>query len=100
MATPVMSMADLGEGQTACVRVRGIEILLSQYHGQFYAVRAQCSHAGQSLARGTVTGMQVSCPLHGAKFDLRTGQCLAAPAQAPLQRFPVFVEAGKVCVEV
>ena len=100
MATPVMAMADLGEGETACVRVQGLEVLVSQVHGQFYAVHAQCSHAAQSLAHAKVRGTQVSCPLHGAKFDIRTGECLAAPAQIPLTRFPVFIEAGKVCIEI
>ena len=100
MATPVMAMADLGEGQSVCVRVQGLEVLVSQVHGQFYAVHAQCSHAAQSLAYGKVRGTQVSCPLHGAKFDIRTGACLAAPAQTPLKSFPVFIEAGKVCIEI
>ena len=100
MAIPVMSMADLDEGQSVCVRVRGVEVLVSQVYGQFYAVHAQCSHAAQSLAHGRVRGTQIACPLHGARFDIRTGECLAAPAQAPLTRFPVILEAGKVCIDI
>lgn len=100
MATPCMSMADLSEGQTACVTVDGVEVLIAHVEGQFYAVQAHCSHARQSLAGGRLRGFQISCPLHGARFDVRDGACLAAPAQKPLASFPVRLEAGKVCVEV
>jgi len=69
-------------------------------HGQFYAVQARCSHAAQSLAQGAVRGTEVTCPRHGARFDIRTGECLAAPAQTPLSRFPVFIDGGKVCLDI
>jgi 3-phenylpropionate/trans-cinnamate dioxygenase ferredoxin subunit len=68
--------------------------------GQFYAVHGQCSHARQSLATGKLRGFTLSCPLHGARFDVRTGACLAAPAQRPITSFPVTLEGGKVCVDI
>lgn len=100
MSTPVIPMAALGEGETTVVKVRGVEILLCQVEGQFYAVAAQCSHARQSLAGGRLRGHQIACPLHGARFDIRNGDCLAAPATRPIATFPVTLEGGKVCVDV
>ena len=38
-----------------------------------------------------VDGDQIECTLHGARFDLRTGEALCAPAYAPVRRFPVTV---------
>lgn len=100
MLTPTISIAALGEGETTVVQVAGTEILLCNVEGQFYAVDAQCSHARQTLATGRLRGHQISCPLHGARFDVRTGACTAAPAKRPIRSFPVLIEAGKVCVQV
>ncbi len=93
-------MAALGEGDSHMVQVAGQRILVCLVEGQFYAVAGTCSHAGQSLATGKLRGFEVSCPLHGARFDVRSGACTAAPAQSPIQRFPVVLEGGKVCVEI
>ena len=100
MPTPVLAIADLDEGQSACIRVDGVDVLVCLVEGQFYALHAQCSHARQSLATGKLRGFELTCPLHGARFDVRTGACLAAPAQRPITCFPVTLEGGKVCVEV
>ena len=100
MLTPTISIAALGEGETTVVRVADKEILLCNVDGQFYAVDAQCSHARQTLATGRLRGYQISCPLHGTRFDVRTGACTAAPAKRPIRSFPVLIEAGKVCVQL
>ncbi len=100
MYTPVMSIASLAEGESTLVRVGGVEIVLCHVDGQFYAVNARCSHAQQSLAAGRLRGYYLTCPLHGARFDIRTGACAAAPATQPIARYPVLVEGGKVCIQV
>ena len=51
-----------------------------------------------SLSGGKLRGHAISCPLHGARFDVRTGECLAAPASQPIKSFPVTLEGGKVLV--
>ena len=104
MFQPVLSISALAEGGHAAVKVeseRGaIEVIVCLVEGHLYAVHAQCSHARQSLARGRLRGFEISCPLHGARFDVRTGACTAAPAQRPIASFPVLVEAGKVCIDI
>lgn len=100
MPVPTISIADLDEGQSVGLKIDGVDVLICNVEGQFYAVHGQCSHARQSLAAGKMRGFQLSCPLHGARFDVRTGACLAAPAQRPIASFPVTLEGGKVCVEL
>jgi 3-phenylpropionate/trans-cinnamate dioxygenase ferredoxin component len=100
MIQTTISIADLTEGQAVGLKLDGVDVLLCQVEGQFYAVHAQCSHARQSLLSGRLRGCEIKCPLHGAKFDVRSGACLAAPAQQPIATFPVTIEAGKVCVDV
>ena len=48
-------------------------ILLSNVGGKIYATQNDCGHQRASLARGTLEGNIVTCPLHGAKFDVTTG---------------------------
>lgn len=100
MLTPVLPMAALGEGDLVAVRVSGQDILVCNVNGNFHALHARCTHAGQSLANARLHGHEVACPLHGARFDVRTGVCTRAPASAPIRTFPVLIEAGKVCIDL
>jgi 3-phenylpropionate/trans-cinnamate dioxygenase ferredoxin component len=64
--------------------------------GQFYAIEDICTHDGGELAGGPIEGHSVECIRHGAKFDLRSGEALCAPAYTPTTVFPVKVEDGVV----
>ena len=100
MITAVLPMASLHEGDATIVKVAGQTVIVALIEGQYYAVAGTCSHAGHSLAGGRMQGFEISCPLHGARFDIRTGMCTRAPAQVGIQRFTVVLEGGKVCVDV
>ena len=45
----------------------------------FYAIGAYCSHQKTSMFHGDVSNYELICPLHGARFDLRTGRQLSLP---------------------
>ncbi len=68
--------------------------------GKFYAIEDTCTHAQASLSEGSVEGLVVTCPRHGAKFDLITGETLSLPAVFPVRTYPVVVENEEVFVEV
>ena len=95
---PVLPISALAEGEHHVVRVANQEVLLCNVEGQYYALQGRCSHAGQSLVSARLCGYEITCPLHGARFDVRSGMCLSAPATQPIERFPVLLEGGKVCV--
>ena len=57
-----------------------------------------CTHDGGQLTGGTVEGDQIVCPRHSARFCIRTGAALSAPAYEPTRTFPVRVENGQVQV--
>lgn len=100
MLIPVLPMASLSDGDSAACRVEGRDLLVVFAEGAYFAVDALCSHAGQSLANGRIVGREIICPLHGARFDLRTGACTKSPASQPLTTYPVLVEGGKICIEM
>ncbi len=99
MPRATLPMAALSDGGTALLKADGIDILVCCVAGQYYAVDGHCSHAKQKLISGRLRGFEISCPLHGARFDVRTGACTAAPATQPIKRFPVTLEGGKVCID-
>ena len=68
--------------------------------GGYYAIDGTCSHEKASLVLGEVCDHEVMCPLHGARFDLRTGRHLSLPAVRPVKSFPVKVEGDKILVEI
>ncbi len=97
---PLISIADLGEGEMIAGRVGSTDVLLCQVEGRFYAMEDLCSHARQKLSTGRLRGHELQCPLHGARFDVRSGACTAPPANLPIKTFPVTLEGGKVCVTI
>jgi len=52
------------------------------------------------LCRGRVSGFVVTCPLHGSRFDVRTGQVVGAPARIPVHSYPVAVQGGRIWAEL
>ncbi len=69
-------------------------IMVVNYDGDFYALEDKCSHEDFELSAGNYDGddATIECVLHGAKFDVRDGRPLCAPAYEPVVRFPVKVE--------
>ncbi len=66
----------------------------------FYATDDTCTHAEYSLAAGWLEDGQVECELHFAKFDVRTGKAVTAPATDDLATYPVIVVDGVVYVDL
>lgn len=93
-------MTALRDGQMLPMRVDGEEVLVCRVEGQFYALANRCSHASQALHTGRLKGYELVCPLHGARFDVRDGRCLKAPAREGVKAYRVWVEGGKVNVSI
>ena len=96
----MVATSELGDGQMVACQVDGVEVLVCRVRGEYYAVADLCSHARQALSKGRLRGTEVTCPLHGARFDVRDGRCLAKPAIKPIATFAVAVEDGNVYVRV
>jgi len=94
----VASTDEIPLGQGKLVETDGRFIAVFNVNGEFYAVDDECTHATASLSDGFVDGMAVECPLHGAKFDLRTGEALWSPAVIPVACYDVKVEGSDVLV--
>ena len=73
----VAATNDLSPGQMQEVAAGGKKLLLANIEGAFYAIARKCPHLGGNLCKGKLEGSVVKCPLHGARFDVRTGQAIA-----------------------
>ena len=96
----VAEVGELAPGSCKGVDVSGQPIALFNIDGAFYAIGDACTHRGGSLSGGTVEGMKVTCPLHGAKFDVTTGKNLTPPAPGEVPSYKVRVEGNQVQVEI
>jgi nitrite reductase/ring-hydroxylating ferredoxin subunit len=94
----ILRASQLQPGQATWVDVKGREIALFNVDGTYYAIDNECSHLGGPLGEGRLDGAVVTCPWHGSRFDVRTGQVVSAPARDPVRAYPVQVEGDDVQV--
>ena len=94
----VARVGELAPGQWRAVDVDGARIAVFHLDGEYYAIEDVCTHDGGILTGGSVEGDVIVCPRHGARFSIKTGEALSAPAYEPTATFPVRVENGMVQV--
>ncbi len=70
----------LSDGEMLLGHAFGEPVLVARRGDEFFAIGATCTHYGGPLAKGLMVDCTVHCPLHHARFDLRTGEAIAAPA--------------------
>ena len=68
--------------------------------GELSALDDVCPHEFAVLSKGFVEEGQIECPLHQARFDIRSGRCFGPLADRDLRKFSVKVEDGQVYVGV
>ena len=92
----VAEVCDLPPGGRLSVIIDDTPALLLRVGDEYYAVEDVCTHDGQPLTDGPVSGHEITCPRHGARFDLKTGAPLCMPATEPVQVFTVEVRDGQI----
>ena len=79
----------LVEGKPVAIEVDGIPVCVVKVADEVFAVADTCTHSEASLSECEVTGGKIECWLHGAEFDLKTGEALTPPATQALKTFNV-----------
>ena len=93
-----ISIADLQENAPVVGHARGEGVVLVRTGTEVRAVGSTCTHYGGPLGEGLVVGATLRCPWHHARFDLRTGEALGAPALNPIACFEVERRGDRVMV--
>ncbi len=96
----VAEKKDLLPGKAMAVTVGNKMIAVFNVGGEFYAIDNECSHASGPLCDGELEKKVVTCPWHGAQFDLTTGEALSAPAFDKLNTYKIHLSSDEISVEV
>lgn len=95
----VARIDEIAPDRKKTVAVNGIDVVIVNLDGAFYAIEDVCTHDGGPLGEGKLDGCQIICPRHGARFDVRTGEALTLPAFEPAPTYEVKVQDGDILVE-
>ncbi|MCC8397366.1 bifunctional 3-phenylpropionate/cinnamic acid dioxygenase ferredoxin subunit [Paraburkholderia sp. MMS20-SJTR3] len=94
----VCKKGSLGEGET--IKLEKAPIAVVNSGGSLYAVGDRCSHGNASMSEGYVEDDgTIECPLHSARFCLKTGAALCQPATVPLATYPVVTDGDRIFVD-
>ncbi len=96
----VANVSEVPDPGKTLVEVDGEMVALFHVDGQWHAIDDVCTHDGGPLADGELRNHTISCPRHGAKFDIRTGAALTMPAIRPTRAHDVKVEGATVFVRL
>jgi len=96
----VARLEEVPPGEARRVVVQGRVIAVYNVEGELFATDDTCTHAQASLSEGELEGHVIHCPLHGARFDVRTGRVLSPPAYRPLRRYEVQAVDGEIRIKL
>lgn len=94
----VASTGDVAPGEMKQVRLGRKRLAIVNVGGEFFAIDDTCTHEEASLSEGDLYDDIVECPLHGAAFNVRTGEVEAFPAVVPLQTYELRVVGDEIQV--
>lgn len=92
----VCALADLPPGEVLRLDLDPAVAVFHTEDGEVFAVDDNCTHQNASLADGWLEGCEVECPLHAARFDLRTGEPDGPPATRPIRTHQVDITDGDI----
>jgi nitrite reductase (NADH) small subunit/3-phenylpropionate/trans-cinnamate dioxygenase ferredoxin subunit len=95
----VAKVGQIPPGTCKSIEVRGVLIALCNVEGRVYALDNTCPHAGGPIGEGTLTGELITCPWHGWRFNVRTGERPENP-DFKLARCQVRIEDEEVQVAI
>ena len=93
-----LNFDSLVEGKPVQVDVEGVKVCVARVGDEVFAISDICSHAEANLSEGEYKGYVIECWLHGAEFDLRTGEAITLPAVAPVKTYRVSRDENVVSI--
>jgi nitrite reductase/ring-hydroxylating ferredoxin subunit/uncharacterized membrane protein len=95
----VMLLTDLPNGQPRRAELDGARFLLMRRSDRVTAIAESCAHLGGPLSEGELAGDVITCPWHGSRFNVETGELIDGPSVYPQPRFETRVRDGWVEVK-
>jgi nitrite reductase/ring-hydroxylating ferredoxin subunit/Fe-S cluster biogenesis protein NfuA len=76
---PAGMLAEIPEGSVRTLDAGGVDVILYRRGATVTCFQDACSHLGLTISTGAITDGVITCPHHGFRYDLATGECLTAP---------------------
>ena len=95
----IATVEEVGPGQTKLVEADGLELLVCNAFGAYYAISPICPHEDGPLQDGSLVGEIVTCPVHGYDFNVRTGEC-QFDSEYRVATYPVKAEGPDLYVDL
>ena len=92
----VASVDEIPNLERLFVSIDGKEIVVININQEFFAIADICSHDDGPLGEGEIEGHKISCPRHGARFDIRNGKALTLPAVVDIPSYPIRIVNGRI----
>jgi nitrite reductase (NADH) small subunit len=94
----VVALVDIPRLGSRVIKAEGVNIAVFRTSSDaVFAIKDECPHKQGPLSQGIVHGTSVTCPLHGWKIDLASGEALGADVGCT-NTYAVKVEAGRVFI--
>ncbi len=93
---PVGTVEELKDGERIFIEIDGKPIVILKIAGEYYAIGDVCSHDDGPVGEGIVEGLEITCPRHGAHFDIRSGKAVALPAFVDIPAYPVRITGDQI----
>jgi 3-phenylpropionate/trans-cinnamate dioxygenase ferredoxin subunit len=98
MSSAQITFSTLTDGKPKKISLGDKDVCVARIGEEVFAVADICTHSDASLSEGDVNNYKIECWLHGAEFDLRTGEAVTPPAVAPLETFEVRRDGDTVTI--
>ena len=92
-------ISNFDDNSLVTVLIEDQEVVVFKIEDDYFALNNRCSHAEAKLSEGEVYDCKVECPLHGAEFDLNTGNPLTLPATKPIKVYKVSIEGDQIFIK-
>src|SRR3989440_11300935 len=96
----VAEVDDFEDGELMAVEVDGEPICLAKVDGAVYAFTDNCTHISGPLNEGELDGEVLTCPWHGAQFNVCTGKVLRGPARQDIYTYPVRIDGNSILISL
>jgi nitrite reductase/ring-hydroxylating ferredoxin subunit len=100
MLTKLCDKNLLSSGEFRSFKVKGQDIIAVNLSGKIYCLDGRCTHAGASLAEGTLDGEVLTCPWHYSQFNVTTGEVLRGPAYKQLDTYIAQIKENSIYIEI